>query len=590
MKTLKLILHASSRVKFQISTDGYPSSDSSLPYTDEHGESKKLDSVLYALDWIPSSKSDRPELDANDDREWMKNEGILSDDGSTFTNNVREIVGKRLYSSIFPGEIRDRLNLDLKELIDHNQEDRDGNRLHISIQYNAALNERCNFSLYPWQLAHDGKEFIARRLACFSHLLVFGEEKSSFTRPKRGRILLISSEATDGKMERIQPKESEIQQSITEVEDNDATCKDRLALANWIGNTKKHTFEALNLYLTTHRNDPECPNIIHFDGHGVFKRRCRNPHCSKLYSRSISRCSDPECNWSLPPPEGFLLFENKLGKPDYRSAKTFAKAIQIIRPVLVVLTVCRSAMAREDKSVFNGIAQELIHHGIPAVIGTQFSLSEKSAAEFSKHFYQTLAIENSLLKAVSQACESIDEKFKELEWYRPIVFMRYEGIEDGKLFDFDQVQIPNSPKEEKDMAVVINFQQHKISKIKGHIDTFRSSVKPLTEAISHQTIITHSKFKDFLQMESIHPSIDELIEFLKTIKYKTLRIMEIIRIKNNLKENSILLTQKSTWFKYNTSSSAEYNDYSDAAREAVEGILNNLKYLDEYLSDIQNNL
>ena len=327
MKTLKLILSATDRVRFSIIADGYSAAeDSSLPYSDE-GEESNLFSILYALNWIPRKKDSKPKFNTNDNLDWMIKEGILDENKEFFTPNMTKLIGKKLYESLFPTKIRDILQIFLGGCSSATE------RLHIQIQYAAETIEKCNLSLYPWQLVHDEEGFLAKRKVVFSHLIAFGEKKYELKKPKQGRILLISSEATDGKMQKIKSKKPIILEGINQSEY--INIRDRLSLVSWITDSKKHTFEELSQYLIQHSKDPERPNIIHFDGHGVFKRRCRNPNCSKFCPRDTLKCS--ACDWTLPAPKGFLLFENKLGKPDYRSAQTFANVIQKVRPVLVVI-------------------------------------------------------------------------------------------------------------------------------------------------------------------------------------------------------------------------------------------------------------
>ena len=247
-------------------------------------------------------------------------------------------------------------------------------------------------------------------------------------------------------------------------------------------------------------------------------------------------------------------------------------------------------MAQGDESVFNGIAQELVRYGVPAVVATQFSLSENSAIDFSKNFYQTLAIDDSLLEAVRYTCEvAIEEKYKELEWYRPIVFMRHVGIEDGRLFDFDfdKFQKFDGNGAEEDMAVIVEIAQGEISILKKHVGKIKEAINPLKEALHDKEILTYSKFEQFLLTKSIQPISKKIINFLMRKNYDMLHIMDIIRIINQLAKDRISLVECSNWFKYNNFFSSEYTDRVDTVEEVVNGLVDNLNNLDKHLVRVE---
>lgn len=116
-------------------------------------------------------------------------------------------------------------------------------------------------------------------------------------------------------------------------------------------------------------------------------------------------------------------------------------------------------MALNDPSIFNGIAQSLIKAGIPAVVGMQFSIDVQAAAYFSEHFYASLARNASISEAMKNGRAGICSSNKDNQWYRPVLYTRWEGNEHGQLFnptpssikssvDNDTLPLikPNSPK------------------------------------------------------------------------------------------------------------------------------------------------
>ncbi len=79
MNKLKLILSPIDGVKFKIFADGYGEEISELPFSDGQGD-PQLFTVLSALDVIGT----KYEFSNYDDQNWMKLEGLLSQEDSQF--------------------------------------------------------------------------------------------------------------------------------------------------------------------------------------------------------------------------------------------------------------------------------------------------------------------------------------------------------------------------------------------------------------------------------------------------------------------------------------------------------------------------
>lgn len=422
MKKLKLYLSPiNGGIKFRINADKYGEIESSLPFSDGN-EDAKLFTVLNALNTFSLKYEHR----LNDDKDWMVEEGILFKDNDEyfFHEKMRENIGRKIYKALFPEEIRETLYSKLGAT--RSEED-----LHIQIQYHADAITKSRLPLYPWQIAHNGAYFLAGRVN-FSYLvahrntLPVGKKKV-----KQIKILLISSSASEKDNQKLRNKELIIINGIRKAEE-----KGRAYLLNWYKSNQ--TYRQLTTYLTDNLNEnKKLPDIIHFDGHGIFKKECKNPFCpengtNKIYFHiNQSRCKF--CDTPLGNPSGFLLFEDEKGNPDYISAERFTHAVEISKPKLVVITACKSALAHQSESVFNGIAQSLIRV-VPAVVATPFNISEDSAIDFVEEFYRSLGAKQSLLKSVKLASRMM--RYSNYEWYRPVIFLRHDGDEDGYLFDF----------------------------------------------------------------------------------------------------------------------------------------------------------
>jgi WD40 repeat protein len=451
MEILKLILSPIDGKKFRIIVDKYGQINSELPFSDGQ-EDPKLFTVLYALNTLNPNYSPSNA----DDIDWMVEKGLLYNDKQSFHPKMRENIGQELYKALFLDRVRDALY----EALAKANSNPGRERLHIQIQYDANTLEKSRLPLYPWHLVHNGQDFLAQNRATFSYLIA---HQNSLQKRKRRvgqiKILLISSTSAEKDEERLRSKELKIREGLKKAEE-----EERAYLLPWYQPTiEKPTFNVLSAYLTNHKNNKDkIPDIIHFDGHGFFKRRCNNPYCPKegtnevFYSINTQRCSF--CNALLTEPQGFLLFESDEGKPDYISAERFAELVGRSKAALVVITACNSAHVDESDSVFNGIAQRLLRE-VPAVVATPFKISQESLTNFVEQFYRALGAKESLLEAVKQASSNM--RYQEYEWYRPVIFLRHQGNEDGYLFQFVSSKVKKNSLEAVQSPIVSVIEEPK---------------------------------------------------------------------------------------------------------------------------------
>lgn len=130
--------------------------------------------------------------------------------------------------------------------------------------------------------------------------------------------------------------------------------------------------------------------------------------------------------------EGVLLFEGKDGKQRRESGDklgTILRGEDSIR--LAVLNSCEGARPSLSDP-FSSVATSLIEHGIPAVIGMQFEITDQAAILFSSAFYAALAEGRPVDESLSQARMTIFADDNDIEWGTPVLFMR---VTDGRLFD-----------------------------------------------------------------------------------------------------------------------------------------------------------
>ena len=151
-------------------------------------------------------------------------------------------------------------------------------------------------------------------------------------------------------------------------------------------------------------------HIFHFIGHGKF---------------------DPDVR------DGVLMLEDEQGKHFPVSGQLLGMHLHEHRPLrLAVLNACEGARASLTDA-FGGIAQSLVHQGIPAVLAMQFKITDQAAITFASEFYGSIADYYPVDAALSQARLAIRGEDNHLEWATPALYMRSS---DGRIFDSGEAQ------------------------------------------------------------------------------------------------------------------------------------------------------
>jgi len=116
---------------------------------------------------------------------------------------------------------------------------------------------------------------------------------------------------------------------------------------------------------------------------------------------------------------------------------------QIVRETpslrLAVLNGCHTARYSDQKGLdpFDGVAPATLLAGLPAVVATQYQVSDRAAIAFSRAFYTRLAAGDSIEEAVSDGRQIIHAAApRSPEWATPVLFLRGKN---GRLF------IPRKP-------------------------------------------------------------------------------------------------------------------------------------------------
>ncbi|MFN6567160.1 CHASE2 domain-containing protein [Dendronalium sp. ChiSLP03b] len=446
MELLKVYLSPINEADFKVSVNGsrvgQAETDSTLPFWQER--INWLITVTKSLEAIRFRPEDFQRFGEQD---WMVQVGLLAQDRKAFHCYFLKNIGKALYQSLFPpGSKVEKVLQNAINLAQNN-----ATQLHIQLEIAADILGSTRLPDYPWELMHDDRGFLTQHQVTFSRYITYDAAPPKLPSMEQVNVLLISSAASDPEngLEKL-PQQEQL------------AVRRGLGIAEKEGHIrlvelKPPTLKALRDYLTEHRNET-APHVIHFDGHGLFGKCCNNTLDNGQLCRTIHKgikinnCQ--RCHASLPEPQGYLVFEDETGKPNYVSAKEISILLQQnsfiddskqLRGVaLVVLSACQSGLALTGTSVFNGVAQSLIAHRTPAVVAMQYSVSVPGATAFSEQFYRSLGQKEPLAMIVSQSREAMGVEGN--QWYRPVLYLRWQDNEGGQLFAAPTPVIPTRVK------------------------------------------------------------------------------------------------------------------------------------------------
>lgn len=302
-------------------------------------------------------------------------------------NVTPQQVGQRLYEALFQGEIRDLL------VRSHEQA-----HTLAGLRLRLHLNDTAELALLPWEYLYDAKE--ARFLALTARLsivryLALGEPPQALQVDPPLRVLVVLANPAD-----IFPQldvEAEWQQLQTVL----APLVDQgiIELVRLPRPTRNALADHLEQYPV---------HVLHFVGHG---------------------------NHDAASGEGGLYLVNEAGAADFVPASVLQVLLADTRDRrnalrLAFLNGCLTGRSAQVDP-FAGTAQQLVQHGVPAVIAMQYSVTDGAATELAHRFYRALARSYPVDAALAQARKGIYIQGNYLEWGTPVLFLR---APDGQLF------------------------------------------------------------------------------------------------------------------------------------------------------------
>jgi TIR domain/CHAT domain/Effector-associated domain 7 len=464
MRILNLLLSPIDRTHIKVIPHSYGGSlDAALPYD---GLDTRRATILKALNLTSFNPK---AFTGEDEQEWMVKAGLLDVNRRAFHPKMRANIGKVLYQTLFPPNSTTK-DL-LQSMIFASKSASSHEQILIQLEIEADVGRYSRLFDYPWELLHDERDFLAASGIAISRYIAYEGPPPNLLSVDRMNVLLVSSTACDPIHHLAQLGEKEHQAILDSL--RGAEEKGRIDLHE----LTPATFGNLRHYVLAHTGE-DTPYVIHFDGHGHFGRLCNNTvddnECKTFHSGTIAQeCQ--RCGSGLPEPEGYLLFEDNSGGPDYISAQEIGSMLGLANGsnragrgiALVVLSACKSSLALMEDSVFNGVAQNLIAHQIPAVVGMAFSVSVEGAKAFADVLYLALSQEKSLAQAMNWGRDAMG--FKGSQWYRPSLYLRWRDNEGGQMFSTDVKRNRSS----------LDRNQNSINLLPKELDPLRSPTNTL---------------------------------------------------------------------------------------------------------------
>lgn len=284
-------------------------------------------------------------------------------------DRVAEEIGSKLFSAVFSGEVQNAWRLSLQQA----KQDGRGLRLRLFVRDPEA-------SRWPWEFLFDPQRRSFLSLSAKTPILRY-QELPIPVRPLAVepplRILAVTAEPSGYAWLNVEEEWSDLKQALKDLEKKGKVLLDRLEHA-----TLGHLLCKLR----------EPFHVLHFIGHGTF-------------------AGDQD--------RGTLLFED--GPVTGGELSTILRDHDSLR--LVILNACEGARgSRMDR--FSGVAQSLIHGGIPAVIAMQFRVTDRAAIAFSRSFYQEIARGRPVDTALAGARREMFCGRHDVEWGTPVLFSR----------------------------------------------------------------------------------------------------------------------------------------------------------------------
>lgn len=321
-----------------------------------------------------------------------------------FTADLHQRIGQMLYRALFPGDV------DTAFKMAFNQARAQQSAVGLQLRLDAAAVE---LARYPWELLHDGNRALLSSGAVeLTRYITYGEATTPLKVAPPWRMLIITARPANAAALPDQEARAVYDSLRAAIPEQDLII-DRLS---------PPTYDRLLDVLGAARY-----HLIHFDGHGLFARRC--PNCNTMNYPHLAECD--KCGDSLADvsPEGFLAFEDEQGQRDYVETRALENALSGYGVRLAVLSACESGTVRGD-TLFGGVGPGLIRAGVPAVVAMQLPVRADSAINFARGFYTALTQGAPIPLAVAQGRRRL---YRDRAYFIPTLYLR-SSDDEGRLF------------------------------------------------------------------------------------------------------------------------------------------------------------
>lgn len=322
---------------------------------------------------------------------------------------------------------------------------------------------------YPWELLeNDRGELLGDKTIIVSRYIRYRKRQLVMTPRRNLNALFITARPLDKNLQYGQENDIAVMERI-----------DRAGKLMSFNELERAGLSHLDHYL---RQKPS-PDILHFDGHGQFGRRCRKKTITTDFAEHCQCCRE---SIARKPFYGFLAFSDDKNHADWVRADELAEILKRRRHKiqLIVLNACQSGVGRHGEDIFNGVAQNLIHH-VPAVVATSFPIQWKTALRFSEIFYEELLNGAPLVDVMAETRFQLRRYWEApREWYRIVLYLREKDTHGGRLLMIDEIEEPDDETGQPDMDTtnpdVSDSKHERLPPVAE--DTDEHSVQPDTAA------------------------------------------------------------------------------------------------------------
>jgi tetratricopeptide (TPR) repeat protein len=273
----------------------------------------------------------------------------------------------------------------------------------------------------PWELLHDGEEFLVTRIGLpISRLPAGIERRVRKPLDRTMRMLVVVSSPLDLPSHMILNTEKEQEMIIAAL---DKLQRKRLIDIDFCEDA---TLATIQEYLLEQEYD-----ILHFTGHGVFNEELKRNE---------------------------LLLENEQGDQQRVADTEFTALMRNFRSLrLIVLSACQSARTANN-TAYPGMAIQLAQQGTSAVLAMQYSVLDTTATMFANRFYTAVANNKPIDVALTEsrlalALAAREEGRERIDFATPVLLLNDpncvnvsqirapEGLETAGAMDFATVSV-----------------------------------------------------------------------------------------------------------------------------------------------------